>query len=95
MQTLMGRRVPLDEDGFFVDIGNPGDYGRINRTIEQVYGFENQLYWQVFAPDGSCCALDPAVHEVIEHADGTISVHPSIVTKTWHGWLRNGIWTSV
>ena len=95
LEKLIGRRVRVDKDGFFVDIGKPGDYGRINRTIEQVHGFSKQLWWQVFAPDGSSCSLNPEVHEVTEHDDGTISVHPSIITKTWHGWLKRGRWESV
>lgn len=37
-------------------------------------------------------------HQVTEHADGTITVSPSILTqsqhkgKTWHGYLEKGIW---
>lgn len=92
-ETVKGRRVPVDKDGFFVNFGQPGDYGRIKRTLQQVHGFQDQLYWQVIAPDGSSCKLSPDVHTVIEHSDGTISVTPSIVTKTWHGWLKQGIWT--
>lgn len=95
VDVVKGRRVSLDKDGFFIDFGQPGDYGRINRTIEQVHGFQEQLHWQVTAPDGSSCRLSPEVHEVIEHSDGTITVYPSIVTKTWHGWLKRGNWTSV
>lgn len=99
MQTaaagVMGRKVPNDKDGFMVDFGKPGDYGRIIRTMEQVHGFLEQLHWQVCAPDGSSCRLNPEIHQVSEHRDGTISVHPSIVTSTWHGWLKRGVWTSV
>lgn len=93
--AVRGRRAPVDKDGFFVDFGRPGDYGRLVRTMEQVHGFMEQLHWQVTAPDGSSCRLDPEIHDVTEHSDGTISVHPSIITKTWHGWLVKGIWKSV
>jgi hypothetical protein len=94
-RAVKGRRTPLDADGFFVDYGHPGDYGRINRTVAQVHGFLEQLHWQVTAPDGSSCRLSPEIHTVTEHSDGTISVHPSIVTRTWHGWLKRGVWTAV
>lgn len=94
-ETVKGRRVPLNKDGFFVDFGQPGDFGRIKRTIEQVHGLQDQLYWQVIAPDGSSCKLSPEIHEVFEHSDGSISVTPSIVTKTWHGWLVAGVWKAV
>lgn len=94
VEGVVGKRIPLDGDGFFIheEIG-PGSYGRINRTVEQVHGFTRHLFWQVHAPDGSCCALDPDIHRVTEHDDGTISVFPSIITSTWHGWLKRGIWT--
>lgn len=88
-----GRRVPVDKDGFFIEFGRPGDYGRLERTLDQVHGCEDQLYWNVVAPDGSTCKLDPAVHRVIEHDDNSITVEPSIVTTTWHGWLRRGLWS--
>lgn len=36
-------------------------------------------------------------HVVTEHPDGTISVTPSLWDKPngWHGYLTNGVWTSV
>lgn len=91
---LTGRRLAVTAEGFFAHGGLnlPGDYGRINRTLEQVYGAERQLWWQVKAPDGSSCSLNPAIHRVTEHADGTITVYPSIVTHSWHGWLERGVW---
>lgn len=93
---MIGRRIPLTPEGYFApDAGQRGDYGRINRTLEQVYGLENQLWWQVYAPDGSACSLNPAIHSVQEHEDGTITVSPSIVTSTWHGFLERGVWRSV
>lgn len=43
-----------------------------------------------------------AAHTVVEHADGTITVSPSIListtdkngksTQLWHGYLEKGIW---
>ena len=37
-------------------------------------------------------------HDVTEHADGTITVSPSILvsaapSQSWHGFLRRGVWT--
>jgi hypothetical protein len=42
-------------------------------------------------------------HQVIEHDDGTITVHPSILITEyeddckieWHGYLERGVWRSV
>lgn len=39
-------------------------------------------------------------HTVVEHADGTITVSPSILITcypdgepiSWHGWLEHGVW---
>jgi len=36
--------------------------------------------------------LSEGVHTVAEHADGSITVSPSLVMSNgWHGWLREGI----
>lgn len=51
--------------------------------------------WVVVAPDNSACTIDPEIHHVEEHKDGTISLTPSLVTSSWHGWLKRGIFTSV
>ena len=80
-------------EGYLRGLEQRGDYGRVTRTLEDVWGFEQQLWWQVIAPDGSSCSLNPAIHTVTEHDDMTISVQPSIVTSTWHGWLKAGMWT--
>jgi hypothetical protein len=48
------------------------------------------------APNGDACCLSPAIHAVIEHEDGTITVSPSIVMpagQRWHGFLVRGIWS--
>ena len=39
-------------------------------------------------------------HDITEHEDGTITVSPSILMdwgegRTWHGYLRKGIWEEV
>lgn len=44
-----------------------------------------------------------SAHEVMEHADGTITVSPSILITgedgngaiRWHGYLENGVWREV
>jgi hypothetical protein len=92
---MLGRRVKADKDGYLKGLEQPGDYGRVERTPEQVHYCLDQLYWQVIAPDGSRVKLNPGTHLVIEHSDKTITVHPSIVTPTWHGWLKAGVWESV
>jgi hypothetical protein len=92
---MQGRRRPLTEEGLFADEAQPGDFGRLKRTLEQVHGDARQLQWSVKAPDGSGCSLDPNIHHVTEHPDGTISVSPSIITSTWHGWLKKGVWTKI
>jgi len=44
--------------------------------------------------------IDPAIHSVEEHEDGTITVTPSISYSTpdrddyWQGWLTHGVWIS-
>lgn len=90
--SMQGRRVMPTSEGYLIGLDKPGDYGRVTRTLKEVHGFDRQLWWQVIAPDGSSCSLNPAVHTVIEHDDNTITVHPSIVTSTWHGWLERGLW---
>lgn len=51
--------------------------------------------WMIRPP--RCRMGTLAGHEVVEHADGTITAIPSIliddgVTK-WHGYLTRGIWS--
>jgi len=92
---MHGRRRETNCQGFYVHPPHPGDYGRLEITLEQVRGFVEQLWWNVWAPDGSSCSLNPEIHTVTEHQDGTITVTLSIVTSTWHGWLERGDWRSV
>lgn len=54
--------------------------------------------WYCRTPNGLHGAL--GLHNVIEHADGTITVEPSIEVRThdnryWHGFLEHGEWRSV
>jgi hypothetical protein len=93
---MQGRRVWPDERGFLrsEEMRAPGSYGRATRDFVKLHGEVGRRFtwWDVRAPDGSSCILNPSIHKVVEHEDGTITVHPSIVTDTWHGWLENGVW---
>ena len=71
----------------------PGDYGKYPDGV-----------WHARTPNGHLGNL--SAHDVTEHEDGTISVHPSIQvttrdpdTKTdiecWHGYLERGVWRLV
>jgi hypothetical protein len=96
---MIGRRVMPDENGYLKGdyVKESGTYGRASRDFVKEFGAagERFMWWQVTAPDGSGVILNPAIHTVTEHEDGTITVHPSIVTPTWHGWLDRGVWRSV
>jgi len=86
---MLGKRVATKEDGFLPNLTEPGSYGRA--TAKRVQG-TFASWWNVVAPDGSVVELNPAIHQVNEHDDGTITVWPSIVTRSWHGWLIGGVW---
>lgn len=87
---MNGRRVYGVEPYRF----SPGDYGK---------WLEDDDNWYAKTPNGHMANLSG--HIVIEHADGTISVSPSIKVSTtmprgkinvpvelWHGFLENGAW---
>lgn len=93
---IIGRRVMPSPDGWLKDLTQPGDYGRITKPV----GSPRMMWWQVIAPDGTQGTLNPSVHSVTEHEDGTITVSPSIDFSQrkpglWHGWLERGRWRSV
>lgn len=92
-ESVPGNRIRCSPEGYLRGFGTPGDYGRATSAL--VKRFPEQGWWNVVAPDGSSCRLNPAIHTVTEHDDGTITVYPSIVTSTWHGWLERGMWRSV
>lgn len=72
------------------DLLAPGDYGK--------HPFNG--VWYCRAPVEGHMTANLERHDVIEHADGTITVSPSILitkpmnglNRTWHGFLENGIW---
>lgn len=85
---MQGRRVPW-RPGFPGNWAQPGDYMRIP---DGEYVVEDGC-WYAMAPSGGCCTLQASVHQITEHADGTISVSPSIVMPDgWHGHLTDGVW---
>lgn len=97
---MKGMRVRADETGRLPreEINRPGAYGKPSpRLLEKLpvhlrRADSRMLYWEVTCPDGSSCILNPAIHTVTEFENGEITVFPSIVTPSWHGWLENGNW---
>jgi hypothetical protein len=104
---MNGRRVYPDENGWFHDRLEPGEYVKVDpkcmadgsplsEGLKAVYP-----YWMGCAPNGHACAL--GAHTVVEHEDGTITVSPSILIAThpvgyperkelYHGFLERGVW---
>jgi hypothetical protein len=93
-KTTKGTRMTVLPNGFLSPdtLTSASSYGRAKVAK---YAHTPACWWQIRAPDGSGCSLNPAVHTVTEHEDGTITVMPSIVTDTWHGWLTKGEFRSV
>ena len=99
---MKGVRVMPDENGFLdpVAMRQPGAYGRCT-AYDRKYPGSPLTFFEVTAPNGDCCCLDPKVHQIIEHDDGTITVNPSIQfpgaqgqMNGWHGYLKSGEWTT-
>lgn len=69
---------------------------RISET-PGAYGTGNGKDWFCTTPNGMLGNL--GLHQVEEHDDGTITVAPSILVsgggegKSWHGFLRRGVWS--
>lgn len=103
---MIGRRVMPLASGWLPPNFAPGDYGRVD--ADKIRGRMADMghpiranhpftHWEVRAPDGSAGRLDPSLHTVIEHEDGTITVSPSIdfskrTPGAFHGWLERGVW---
>lgn len=87
---LIGTRVYPDVHGILPNaIHTPG-----------AYGCALAADWQITCPDGTHLPIIPKTHRVLEHADGTISIHPEINLKSlpwegWHGWLKRGVWSEI
>ena len=101
--TFLGKRVWPNEKGRLdrAEINAPGAYGKPSEKMLEAlpphlrHVDSRMLYWEVTAPDGSSIILNPKIHTVTEFENGEITVYPSIVTPTWHGWLENGKWRVV
>jgi hypothetical protein len=106
---MIGRRVHADENGWFNEKLEPGDYVKVDpkRMADGSPlpdGFAERYhypYWLCCAPNGHSGALGR--HTVVEHEDGTITVSPSILITTrrdekdvelFHGYLERGVWRS-
>ena len=95
--ATQGRRIWPDAAGWLpvAELHEPATYGRA--TNPQAKGRAG--WWNVTCPDGRGGTLNPDVHAITEHEDGTISVHPSIdlsqrIPSGWHGWLERGVFRS-
>jgi len=88
---MIGRRLQPDENGWFSDKLEPGDYVKVDPKrmpdgSPLHDGFEKHGYpfWICCSPNGHAGNLK--AHEVIEHEDGTITVSPSIlISRGGHG----------
>lgn len=84
---MQGRRLyPAAEDypRYFEAQMQPGDYAQ----------FWGKL-WLLKTPNGDLGVISQGPHKIVEHADGTITVTPSVQCQTgkrWHGYLTAGVW---
>lgn len=56
---------------------------------------DQKTLWHYVTPYGDVGVIDPTEHTVIEHANGVITIMPSILLserQLFHGSLINGIW---
>jgi len=81
---MRGQRLP---DGTDWDSSwQPGSYSKFHGFLI------------VCTPNGEVGLLNPKIHTVTEHEDGTITVSPSILIYPhhdgpgWHGFLERGVW---
>jgi hypothetical protein len=96
--TFQGFRVYPNAEGFLnaTEMRLPGAYGKC--AHRRIKDRPRLGWWQVTCPDGTQGSLNPEIHTVTEHEDGTITVHPSLdFSKApyfgWHGWLVRGVFT--
>jgi hypothetical protein len=96
-KETQGTRIYPDEKGWlkFDEMFKLATYGRA--TAVDPTGRSG--WWQVTCPDGSGGSLNPDIHTIVEHEDGTITVSPSIdmsqrSPEKWHGFLKSGVFIS-
>lgn len=94
-----GIRVTPNSQGYLDagEINKPACYGR---AIAERVKNGRAGWWQVTTPDGHIGSLNPDIHTITEHEDGTITASPSLDMSQrhpggWHGWLRHGVFESV
>ena len=85
---MIGKRVV---DGVWPE--NPGEYSK--HITERQDGTNKKVVWFCIPPKAGvgCGSLEN--HTITEHADGTITVSPSILitgAHQWHGFLEKGVW---
>lgn len=86
LPSTPGRRCP---DGPPTEL-LPGQYKRVHDPIR------GTTEWWLRPPEGRMGRL--VDHTVIEHEDGTITAHPSVLIHQpdgWHGFLVRGCWLTM
>lgn len=83
-ETTQGKRCDRTDDSIF----ESGEYGKISNG-----------QWYCCPPNTDLLG-NLSKHAVTEHADGTITVVPSILIrhwfgKEWHGYIERGVWRKV
>jgi hypothetical protein len=89
---VKGRRIDADpsedKDQYPFPKLMPGDYGK---DLDGVWHGVPPNFLDAFHGTANL-----EKHKVIEHEDGTITVWPSILIRTylgeWHGFLERGVW---
>jgi hypothetical protein len=95
---MKGTRIYPNADGFLDPqaISQPGAYGRCT-AYDDKYRGSPVTDWECTAPNGARCSLSPKNHQIVENADGTITVSPSILIDFgpihFHGYLKQGEWS--
>ena len=84
---MQGKRHDLTEGD---EILEQGEYGKYDKNGQ----------WYARPPQSGMTQGNLALHKVVEHEDGTITVSPSILItghhgKQWHGYLERGVWRQV
>lgn len=94
---MQGRRIYCNGAGrFFLDREHQQQIEEA-QTGDYWYG---ALGWACKLPNGLRCGLSKN-HQIVEHADDTITASPSILMEcngapewNWHGFLERGVWRS-